>query len=65
MPLKYGTDLAAEVIGMRPEIRVLYMSGYTDNSAVKLGLLSPETVFIQKPFSARDLEKKIREALRG
>jgi DNA-binding response OmpR family regulator len=64
MPLKYGTDLATEVRSILPEVRVLYMSGYTDDSVVKQGLLAPDTAFIQKPFSARDLERKVREALR-
>ena len=63
MPLKYGTDLAAEVSAIRPEIRVLFMSGYTDNAVVNQGLLSPGTTFIQKPFSSRELERKVREAL--
>ncbi len=64
MPLKYGTELATEVRSILPGIRVLYMSGYTDNAVVKQGLLSADTVFIQKPFSSRDLERKIQEALR-
>jgi signal transduction histidine kinase/CheY-like chemotaxis protein len=63
MPLMQGTELAAEVRGMQPAIRVLYMSGYSDTAVVKLALLSAETAFIQKPFSARDLEKKVREVL--
>jgi len=64
MPLKYGTDLAREVTALLPTIRVLYMSGYTDNAVVRQGLLAPDTVFIQKPFTARDLEEKVRQALR-
>jgi signal transduction histidine kinase len=63
MPLKYGTDLATEVQGILPGIRVLFMSGYTDNSVVRQGLLSADTAFIQKPFTAPDLDRKVREVL--
>ncbi|MDR3703391.1 MAG: ATP-binding protein [Candidatus Sulfopaludibacter sp.] len=63
MPLRYGTDLAADVQTLLPGIRVLFMSGYTDNSVVRQGLLSAGTAFIQKPFTARDLNRKVREIL--
>ncbi len=65
MPVRYGTDLAIEIKGLVPEIRVLFMSGYTDNAVVKQGLLAPDTAFIQKPFSAEDLDRKVREVLGG
>jgi signal transduction histidine kinase/CheY-like chemotaxis protein len=63
MPLRYGTDLAAEVQSPLPGIRVLFMSGYTGNSVVRQGLLSAGTAFIQKPFTAPDLDRKVREVL--
>ncbi len=63
MPLRYGTDLAVEVQALLPRIRVLFMSGYTDNSVVRQGLLSAGTAFIQKPFTAPDLDRKVREVL--
>ena len=63
MPLQYGTDLATAVQSLLPGTRVLFMSGYTDNSVVRQGLLSANTAFIQKPFTAPDLDRKVREVL--
>jgi signal transduction histidine kinase len=63
MPLRYGTDLATDVQELLPGIRVLFMSGYTDNSVVRQGLLAADTAFIQKPFTAPDLDRKVRQVL--
>lgn len=63
MPGKNGRELADEIISIHPGIRVLFMSGYTDD-AIKRHM-TPETcaAFIEKPFSQADLAAKIREML--
>ncbi|MBI4042740.1 MAG: response regulator [Deltaproteobacteria bacterium] len=63
MPEMDGKELAAQAQLVIPGIRVLYASGYTDNSIVKQGILEPDLYFIQKPFSLHDLARKIREIL--
>jgi PAS domain S-box-containing protein len=65
MPQMSGPMVAEKVITLRPEIKVLYMSGYTDDAIVHHGVLSQEMPFIQKPFSPPALRKKIREVLAG
>ena len=45
------------------DLKVLYMSGYTDNAIVHHGVLEPGTLFMQKPFSLEDLAKKVKSAL--
>ena len=63
MPQMGGRGLAERVTSLRPGIKVLYMSGYTDDAIAHHGTLSPGTHFIAKPFSAVDLTKKVREVL--
>ncbi|MBI2384467.1 MAG: response regulator [Elusimicrobia bacterium] len=63
MPGMSGRDLFERVAALRPETRVLYMSGYTDDETARHGVLSPGTPFLQKPFSPRALTEKIREIL--
>jgi len=63
MPRMSGRKLAAEFIKIHPESKVIYMSGYTDNSIVNNGILEPGVVFVQKPFSREVLLKKIRQVL--
>jgi CheY-like chemotaxis protein len=63
MPKMSGPKVAEKVTALRPDIKVLYMSGYTDDSIVHHGVLSEGLPFIQKPFSPLSLRKKIREVL--
>ena len=59
-----GGRRVAEVIrATRPQLRVVYMSGYTDSSIVDHGLLEPGVTFVQKPFPTDTLLRKIREVL--
>jgi signal transduction histidine kinase/FixJ family two-component response regulator len=63
MPQMGGKALAVRLATMRPGIKILYMSGYTDDAIVHHGTLDPGTQFIGKPFNAADLTKKVREVL--
>ena len=65
MPGMSGAELAKR-IGMRiPGIKVLFMSGYIDDSVVRQGISENETAFLQKPFTPLSLAKKVREVLDG
>jgi CheY-like chemotaxis protein len=63
MPLMGGRDLAKRLIGMGKDIKVLYTSGHTDDSAIRQGELEPGTDFIQKPFTPDALLRKVRDVL--
>jgi FixJ family two-component response regulator len=63
MPQMSGPLVAEKVASLRPGIKVIYMSGYTDDAVVRHGVLSHDVPFIQKPFSNGALCKKIREVL--
>jgi two-component system, cell cycle sensor histidine kinase and response regulator CckA len=65
MPEMSGKDLVEGLKKMLPDLKVLFMSGYTDDAIVHHGILDPETPFIQKPFGMNDLERKVREILDG
>jgi two-component system, cell cycle sensor histidine kinase and response regulator CckA len=65
MPELNGRDLAAQILERRPDVRVLFMSGYTDDSVIRLGLLEAGAPFISKPFELNALARKIREVLGG
>ncbi len=63
MPGKSGRDLALGLAELRPETRVLYMSGYTDDAMASHGVLEPGLAFLQKPFTPTALMRKVREVL--
>jgi CheY-like chemotaxis protein len=65
MPKVSGRELAEMLAPKRPEMKVLYMSGYTDNAIVNSGLLQKEVAFLQKPFTPAALTDKVREVLEG
>lgn len=48
-----------------PRIKVLFMSGYIDDSVIRQGIQEKEVAFLQKPFSPLSLAKKVREVLNG
>jgi CheY-like chemotaxis protein len=63
MPGISGRELAERVSQMRPGIKTLYMSGYTDRAIVHHGILQTDTVLLQKPFSMATLTAKVRDIL--
>jgi CheY-like chemotaxis protein len=65
MPGISGRELAEKLRLTRPDIKVLYMSGYTENAIVHHGVLDKETHFIGKPFSVDSLANKVRSILDG
>jgi two-component system, cell cycle sensor histidine kinase and response regulator CckA len=63
MPQMSGRELAQSLEVLHPGIKVLYMSGYTDDAIVRHGLLDQEIAFLQKPFTPDALMRKVREVL--
>jgi len=63
MPGISGRELADRILQIRPAIKILYMSGYTDRSIVHHGILESDAVLLQKPFSLATLAAKLREVL--
>ncbi|HET9223584.1 MAG TPA: PAS domain S-box protein, partial [Roseiflexaceae bacterium] len=63
MPQVGGRELAARLTALLPRLKVLYMSGYTDDAIVHHGRLEPGIVFLVKPFSPGGLARKVREVL--
>jgi PAS domain S-box-containing protein len=63
MPGMNGKELADRLASLYPNLRVLYMSGYTDDAIVHRGVLAPGTHFIGKPFNAADLTRMVRKVL--
>lgn len=63
MPETSGPELAKALCAARSDLKVIYISGYTDGSLAPEGVLRPGTVLVHKPFSVRVLSAKMREVL--
>jgi PAS domain S-box-containing protein len=63
LPGGSGRPLADELVALRADLKVLFMSGYTEDVIVQRGVLAPGTPFINKPFSADSLARKVRDVL--
>jgi len=65
LPDEGGRALSERLAPSCPDMRVLYMSGYTDETIVRHGVLEPGLAFLQKPFTPSSLIRKVREVLEG
>jgi YesN/AraC family two-component response regulator len=63
MPEMNGRDLAEQITALFPDIKLLFMSGYTTNVIAHHGVLDEGVAFIQKPFSMQALAEKVRGVL--
>jgi CheY-like chemotaxis protein len=63
MPGASGPELTKQLLEQRPALRVIYMSGYTEEAIVHLGVIQPGIAFLNKPFTSKALREKIREVL--
>jgi len=63
MPGMSGRQLAEEILSLRPGMKVVYMTGYTDDMVVQHKVLEPEVTLLQKPFDKIQLARKVRQVL--
>jgi CheY-like chemotaxis protein len=63
MPGYSGAELARQLVESRPSLKVLYMSGYTDEAIIHHGVLAANIAYLQKPFTPSVLATKVREVL--
>jgi len=60
-----GKELASRITRLKPDLPVIFISGYTDGEIVRRGLLEPDAVFVQKPFSPDTIVRAVSEYLRA
>ena len=63
MPRMGGKELALKINQLRPSLKILFMSGYTDNAIVQNEMLQTNAAFLQKPFTPEHIVRKVREIL--
>jgi PAS domain S-box-containing protein len=63
MPGLNGRELANRLAGLRPDAKVIFMSGYTDDAVTRHGVLEPGSAYVQKPFTPDAIARKVREVL--
>ena len=65
MPGMSGRQLAEKIVGKRPQTKIVYMTGYTDDMVVQHKVLEPGVQLLQKPFTKTELALKVRTTLDG
>jgi PAS domain S-box-containing protein len=65
MPRLSGRELASRIAAERPNVKILFISGYTDDSIFRHGVLEGGVAYLQKPFNLKSIAQKIREVLDG
>jgi len=65
MPRLSGREVATQIAAQRRDVKVLYISGYTDDSVFRHGVLEGGVAFLQKPFNLKALAQKVRDVLDG
>jgi CheY-like chemotaxis protein len=63
MPGMSGRELTERLTASRPDLGILYMSGYTNDAVIRHGVLEAQVAFLQKPFTPHDLACKVRQVL--
>jgi DNA-binding NtrC family response regulator len=63
MPQMSGPELAKRLIALRPDMKVLCMSGYTDDAALRHGVIESGIAYLQKPLTVESLTRRVREVL--
>jgi DNA-binding NarL/FixJ family response regulator len=63
MPGMGAGQLVEELLAERPQLKVLYVSAYTDDEVMRRGITRSDAAFIQKPFTSEELMRKVREVL--
>ena len=65
MPQMGGLELSRRLTALRPDLKVLYVSGYSEDDMNEQGVLSPDVEFLEKPFTPQAITRKVREILTG
>ena len=65
MPQLGGLELSRRLTALRPDLKVLYVSGYSEDDMSEQGVLSPDVEFLEKPFTPLAITQKVREILTG